>query len=187
MLGKTHIALGLAGITLLTPNVALNQHTAPIAFTTVIISSLLPDIDDDNSLINHKIDFGFKPLGSIIISFLLISLVYLRIIPIFSGIIFEATLLMSIFSKHRSFSHSMLGFLLYLIGIYFSYKIILVPFAIGYSFHLLADMITNSGIELFYPFRKRIGINIINTGSIFDKATMIVGVCIFMIRYFYKV
>lgn len=180
MLGRTHVALGLAGATMM---ININPKTAPITLTTVALASLLPDIDDDNSLINHKINFGFKPLGAVFFTTLLFSLSYLKIIPIISFVVLEISLLLSIFSRHRSFSHSLLGLLIYSIGIYLAYRPIFVSFVIGYSLHLIVDMFTNSGIELLYPYRKRVGIGLISTGSIWDNLIMLFGFLVFMARY----
>ncbi|NNG67552.1 metal-dependent hydrolase [Caldanaerobacter subterraneus] len=180
MLGRTHIALGLAGTTMM---ITINPKTAPITLTAAAIASLLPDIDDDNSFLNRKINFGFKPLGAVVFTALLFSLGYLKVVPFISILVLEVAILLSIFSRHRTFSHSLLGMFVYSTGIYLAYKSVFVPFVIGYGLHLIADMFTNSGIELLYPYRKRIGIGLISTGSIWDNMIMIFGFLAFMSRY----
>jgi inner membrane protein len=37
---------------------------------------------------------------------------------------------------------------------------------LGYVTHLIADSITTSGIPLFYPKHKRIGLRLFDTGSV---------------------
>ncbi|MEQ6359451.1 metal-dependent hydrolase [Thermoanaerobacter thermohydrosulfuricus] len=177
MLGKTHVALGLAGTAMI---ISVNPKTAPVTLATAAFASLIPDIDDDNSFLNHKIDFGFRPLGAVVFTILLFSLSYLKIISVISFIVLETALLLSVFSRHRSFSHSLIGLLTYSIGVYLAYKAVFVPFVIGYSFHIIADMFTNNGVELLYPYRKRIGIGLISTGSIWDTLIMIFGFLVFM-------
>lgn len=60
MLGRTHLAIGLAT----TATVITNPHALPQALITAGISSLLPDIDEEHSLIRRKIDIiPGLPLG----------------------------------------------------------------------------------------------------------------------------
>lgn len=60
MLGRTHLAIGLAT----TAAVITNPHVLPEALITAGISSLIPDIDEEHSLIRRKIDIiPGLPLG----------------------------------------------------------------------------------------------------------------------------
>lgn len=76
------------------------------------------------------------------------------------------------FSKHRGIIHS-LTFLFIISGIIFLiYKEILLPFALGYSLHLLLDAITLNGIRPFYPLNFKIR-GRIRTGGIIEKLAFV--------------
>lgn len=76
------------------------------------------------------------------------------------------------FVKHRGIIHSFtfLGIASFLI--FLLYKEILLPFALGYSLHLLLDALTISGINPLYPlnFRAR---GKIKTGGIIENLIFI--------------
>jgi inner membrane protein len=68
--------------------------------------------------------------------------------------------------KHRSYTHSL--FFPLVIALFGTFHPIFYFIAFGSFMHTMEDMITNSGVYLFYPFyKKRIGIRLFNTGSIF--------------------
>jgi len=70
--------------------------------------------------------------------------------------------------KHRTWSHSIFFIIPFIV-----LGLIINPifYFIGYGIfmHILEDMITNSGVPLFYPLiKKRIGIRIMNTNSFIE-------------------
>ncbi|WP_250930942.1 metal-dependent hydrolase [Clostridium felsineum] len=85
-------------------------------------------------------------------------------------VIIIACMIFSKFTKHRSFAHSILGIVLFIIG----FKLLLgnmsLYFAIGSISHMIADTLTNSGIEVLYPIRKKAALKLIHTVSILDNA-----------------
>ena len=81
------------------------------------------------------------------------------------------------FLKHRGLTHSLLGIaLLYFIlnGIQTYVYQPIEPYInyilLGCISHVLLDMLTPSGVSLFYPFKKRIKIPLIKTGSWLETA-----------------
>lgn len=106
-----------------------------------IIASLFADIDEPESFIGRRL--------------------FLIAIPL--NLIFG----------HRTITHSLLGATIttlvcyILTGQNITYT---VAWAVGYTSHILLDTITNSGTTLFWPYPKKIGINIISTGGIFEFA-----------------
>ena len=147
ILYKTHIAGGLAfGYVLFskipTLNVDIRESKSLIIITSgLILGSLFPDIDHRNSYLSRKI----KP-----ISFITSKLF-----------------------KHREFTHSIAGTILvsYLIYIILGRTNIEImyssmfnkAFTIGIISHIILDMMTVSGVILFYPiYKKRVGIGIFN-------------------------
>lgn len=163
MLYKTHIAGGLAlgyitfnNFNIL--NVDVRESNTLIVITAgLILGSLFPDIDHKKSYLSQKV----KPISFI------------------TSKIF----------RHREFTHSIVGtvivsYLLYTIlskvniePIYTN--MFLKSFVIGIASHIFLDMLTVSGVVLFYPFyKKRVGINIFNHSRIEAKETLITIFCI---------
>lgn len=85
------------------------------------------------------------------------------------------------FTRHRTFTHSGFGCMLFGVGTWMS----LVPFhlhvmavgiMIGYVLHLLADAVSG-GIPILFPWTKRQGLRLIRTSSPWDH--MIGGLALF--------
>lgn len=173
MLYKTHIAGGLAlGYILFSKvpmlNVDITESKTLIIITSgLVLGSLFPDIDHRNSYLSRKI----KPISSI------------------TSKIF----------KHREFTHSIVGTLLFyyllssILGktnIEAMYSTMFIEaFIIGVISHIVLDMLTVSGVVLFYPmYKKRIGIQMFsNNKSKMESKEMMVMVSfiiIALITYF---
>ncbi|MDK2830125.1 MAG: inner membrane protein, partial [Clostridium butyricum] len=166
MLGRTHLAVGLAT----TAAVITNPHALPTALITAGISSLIPDIDEEHSLVRRKIDI--IPGLSLGFPLLLIAdyfLWHFKYLSLLATILFAVYTGFAYFTKHRGFTHSLAGFATFILILALSDKILLMPAMIGYGMHLIADLMTNAGIELLYPYERRFGFHLFNTGSIIDQ------------------
>ncbi|PPI86816.1 metal-dependent hydrolase [Candidatus Pantoea edessiphila] len=107
-------------------------HLIPAVLTTCLI----PDIDHPRSLIGQKLRWISQPI--------------------------------SVTFGHRGFTHSLLA----LITLWFFknvfFRSLLMPddvfqgMILGYFSHIVADMLTPAGVPLFWPYRKRFCIPIIN-------------------------
>ena len=172
MLYKTHIAGGLAlGYILFSKVPMLNvditeSKTLVIITSGLFLGSLFPDIDHKNSYLSRKL----KPLSYV------------------TSKIF----------KHREFTHSIVGtvlvsYLLYVIlgktnidPIYSS--MFNQAFTIGIISHIILDMLTISGVVLFYPIiKKRVGVQMFNSKSKMESKemfVMIIFIIIALVSYF---
>ena len=142
-------------------NVDIRESKSLIIITSgLVIGSLFPDIDHRNSYLSRKI----KP-----ISFLTSKLF-----------------------KHREFTHSIIGtifvsYLLYIIldrtDIETMYSSMFnKAFTIGIISHIILDMMTISGVVLFYPmYKKRVGIGMFNHKSLKIEFKEIFLMIIFLI------
>lgn len=83
-----------------------------------------------------------------------------------SVLIFFLSILSTLFTVHRSFSHSLLGIFCFSISIFLLNSQVFLPFLIGYSLHILADICSNNGVELLFPLRKRFSLINITHGLI---------------------
>ena len=144
MTGKTHLLVGACTGVVAATCVASNS---PLIFgltiTATCIGSIIPDIDNEKSIIGNKIK------------------IFSTIINKISGHrgITHAPLLLLAF-------YVLIFFLLNLNGLG-SYIPVLQGYAIGYASHLCLDILTKGGIPLLYPFsKKRMHILQIKSGGI---------------------
>jgi inner membrane protein len=80
------------------------------------------------------------------------------------------TVLFSFLFKHRGFTHSLLALgIVWFGGQLFIPPALIVPIAIGWGSHIIADAITPAGVPLLYPltaWRFKSGIGIITVGGL---------------------
>lgn len=75
------------------------------------------------------------------------------------------------FVKHRTVTHSLFALII---------AFWINPlFGIGYLTHIFLDMLTPAGIQLFYPWEKKVGVKLIRTGS-FMEFVFLMAICIFI-------
>lgn len=84
--------------------------------------------------------------------------------------------------KHRTLTHSVLAlFVISALGFWISYQIqdmkIWMSLALGYGSHLLLDMLTVYGIELFYPWHYRVKVARFRTGGMVDGLVTVGCLC----------
>ena len=143
MTGKTHRIIGITsgiGYLLWSQNPSYQPATFASVLAISYLGSLLPDIDTSTGDIWHTLPFGHS-LGKVASSFL----------------------------EHRNITHSLLGFSLISWGINVLFhnmpyywglnpNILWLVFVMAYGSHLIADMLTEEGIPLLFPYGKMIGI-----------------------------
>ena len=140
-----------------------NSTDVAIVSALLVAGSLLPDIDISTSYMSRKT----------------------RPISFFT----------SKFFKHRGYTHSIVGILsitliFYLVLGMFSYtedilRMASLSLLIGMSSHVLLDMMTHSGVELFYPLKKRVNagkLTIVNNLA-YGFSELVVAVLLGFIAY----
>lgn len=182
MMGKTHIAIGLAATTFTTPllrwpGVNDSLLTFAVSVGVVALGSLTPDLDRPGSTLSSLVA---GPFGRSRIAALLggVGTIYIsgKFNLRFGGYdlsqilsVIGIILLVMALMKHRGVTHSLIGVVVALyatnafqnLGFYQHYVgvPIVKPFMVGYIAHLLADFISGEigGIAPLYPFvEKRI-------------------------------
>lgn len=175
MTGKTHQILGIsAGLSYF---IARSEPTySPATFGAALVFSyigaLLPDIDQPNSKLWHMLPFGHAV-----------------------GKASDPLL------EHRNFTHSILGLgivgfgLYYLLAAFPNYwgintQLIFIITMIAYVSHLFADMWTNEGIPLLFPYKRFFGLPPkpfdsirIATGQWFENLVIFPALTLFLILY----
>ena len=175
MTGKTHQILGISAAMVYFVAIAAPIYN-PATFGSVLafsyIGALLPDIDQSNSKLWHLLPFG-DTVGKLSDPFL----------------------------EHRNITHSFLG--LGIVGLGFHYLLNSFPTYWGidtilvfnaamlaYASHLFADMWTNEGIPLLFPFKTFFGLPPkpfngarIATGKWFENLVIFPSITIFIIIF----
>lgn len=186
MTGKTYMAIGVAaGLTVSVQQPLQNQIMIVLAS---VLGSLIPDLDHPKSKLNQKL-LLFKNKFYRVLFYLALAggFIYLYFSTRYNvfGLLGITSFLIGV-SSHRSFTHSIIGFLVIsytvkLITINYNLPYIYFGFIMGYALHLLADFFTIKGIQLFYPLKLNVASPIIiNTKSRFEDV-------IFMLLSIYTV
>lgn len=179
MKGSTHAALGLVATTLL---YNVNFHKPSAALITIgaaAIGSYLPDVDHQNSTISNEVFRGSKAIG-ITMCVATIYLMYAGYLKSnIAATIFLGATIASLLTPHRSFSHSIIGMLIFAIAVNYAYPKALNPFMTGYMMHIIADIVSG-GVSILYPLKKEhFGIGLIQTNSAIDSLLGTAGLVVF--------
>lgn len=144
MTGKGHVLFGLSSLYSVQELLSLSLSVPEwvVMGGIVVFSSLLPDIDHPQSTFGRKVKLLSYPISQLF--------------------------------GHRGITHSLLMvliifyFLFYIMPAYyleiFIVKLAMLAFVIGYGSHLVGDMLTPSGIPLFWPIKKRFAFGLVKNG-----------------------
>ncbi|TCO67584.1 metal-dependent hydrolase [Marinisporobacter balticus] len=159
MTGKNHMLFGSVASLYFLPK--LGYEPDIMTTTAAIISSLIPDLDHPRAKINQKILPIKNRLGKIFFycgigSFLLYQYGIENRLTLAIAIL----LIMIGFSRHRSFTHSLIGSFAISSVVFFVLRNtlpypVLLSFIVGLCSHLIGDYMTITGIGLFYPFTDK--------------------------------
>ena len=69
------------------------------------------------------------------------------------------------FTAHRSFMHSLFAAALFSQTVWFFCRPLALPFGAAYLSHLVLDVANRRGIQLFFPFRKRVCLRLCSAGG----------------------
>ncbi len=175
MTGKTHIAIGIsAALTISIGQPIENQVFLVLASA---IGSLIPDLDHPRGKLNQKLLLVSSNFCRILfyISLGVVSIYLSHIIDNNTLKLLGIILILIGISSHRSFTHSIVGFLasasiVKVATISYGLSSIYSGFVIGYGLHLIADFFNPKGIQLFYPLNMNVAFPItIKTNSSLEK------------------
>lgn len=161
MTGKTHTAIGMAiGLTLAFKKPIETQLAIVTAST---LGALVPDLDHPKGELNQKIllinNNFYKTIFYSVVGIVFLYIYSQKNSPLFILLgLFSFVLAVS---SHRSFTHSILGLILFsaiikLTLIEYGSSPIYKGFIFGYISHLLSDLLTAKGIKLFYPIKTNV-------------------------------
>lgn len=189
MTGKTHMNIGFAATAAIFNFTAIptEPKTMITALSLTALGSLMPDIDLENTKISNLFLKLALYLGLLAIPILLIlnknrwdfsSIISLSNLNISGAAILLILIILSKFTKHRTFTHSLLGLMLFSWGGYVllnSSGHLFLYFILGYILHLIADSLTHQGIQLLFPLKSRQAAGIVKTGGLLDTILSIIS------------
>jgi len=193
MTGKTHMAVGVGAATIMLPSNDIKSILGGTALA--VIGSLIVDIDTHKS---KGFIFLKNLLGCAIILIILGLLVKFKFnINIFNYItqnkeltklfpafvIFLILIVLGSISSHRSFTHSIIGFILFTIPIYMMTGELFKWFAIGYAAHILADILNKKEIKILYPIKKGVSLHLCSANGTVDKFLFFCAIGIIILKY----
>ena len=164
---KTHIAVAnLITLSIIKPNTVSSLLITVGAST---LGALLPDVDLKDSTTDKLFDRLMTSLITIIIMGVLINYffninIYNKIKEysniynyLISIILFIVMSYLGSKTPHRSFTHSILGLILYTIILYYSFNTnFIIPYFISHLSHIILDLFNMKGITIFYPLFEKI-------------------------------
>lgn len=156
---KSHIIFGVCFYVIL--STFIDVEISYYGIVGVMIGSLIPDMDHPKSKINNKIlPFQNKIVMMIVYVALGCYLILYSRGDKYTLVILGFILLFTGLSKHRTFTHSLVGIglfymLLWNIGIQYNVKELTNAVVFGIILHVIADFLTVKGIQLFYPASKK--------------------------------
>ena len=183
---KTHVACAnLVSLSLIRPS-SIGELLITIGVST--LGGLLPDVDLKDSTSDKLFDRLMTSLITIIIMSIIINHYFninlYNIIKEYNNIynyivcicLFITMSYLGSKTSHRSFTHSLLGSFIYsaIISYSFNDKIVLI-FFISYLSHIILDLLNKKGIELFYPLKIRLSLNLCEVKGTVNKILFIVS------------
>lgn len=193
MTGKTHMAVGVGAATIMLQSNDIRSILGGTALA--VVGSLIVDIDTHKS---KGFTFLKNLFGCTIILIILGLIVKIKFnINIFNYItqnkeitkMFPALVILLILivlgakTPHRSFTHSIIGFILFTIPIYMMTGELFKWFSIGYIAHILADILNKKEIKILYPIKKGIALRLCSADGNVDKFLFIGSVGIIILKY----
>jgi len=167
--GGTHAALGLAaGVTA----TYVTDPELPQVFVVMagIAASLMPDLDEENSMIYHYVMWDILPnKRRALIGCIGAICLFLAILKFSYGLLLASLYFFAIpVVPHRGFTHSIPALAMVTGMAHDIHPDLTAAVFAGYLSHLLADTLTLSGIPWLWPWGKRFNLARIQTGGVSD-------------------
>ena len=177
---KTHVACGnLISLFLIQPTTVSGLL---ITISSSTLGSLLPDVDLKDSTTDKLFDRLMTSLITIIIMSILIQYFFninlYKIIKSYNNL-FNYLITICLFiimsylgskTPHRSFTHSILGLIIYTAILSHTFKDnIVIPYFISHLSHILLDLLNMKGVALFYPLKFRFSLKLCESSGKFNQ------------------
>lgn len=193
MIGKTHCFTAVAAA------ITIMQPSKPTAIlfgaSLAFLGGLTPDVDLFQSQLGQKISKFIIGIFSVVIILSLIKQYFdFDIFAYFSldeilGSISQGVLLFLLLcsvglnTKHRSFTHSILGGVLFTLCIYLAFPRYYMYFLVGFASHLVLDFFNKKGLQLFFPLEERVCIPICKATNPYVNRALVAGSSLFVVLH----
>ncbi|MDO5390148.1 MAG: metal-dependent hydrolase [Eubacteriales bacterium] len=185
MLGKTHMAVGVASSLLLLP--PANIQELVLGTGAAAIGAVISDIDVGTSESHKEADKIIAVFVLIIAA--MIAVEYVWHLGLYNKIIRSTNaerivmavagfLLICAFGKeqpHRSFMHSVLG-MVSLTGCVTVFLPVVAPyFAVAFLSHLAIDFLNRKGLKLLFPMKKGFSLDLCSSSGLINRCMLWLG------------
>lgn len=184
-MGKTHIAVGTACAL-----AVVGTAGFPGCFAALIggpLGSVACDLDTkSNSYCRDALVSRFIAIGIAVFSVALASIfmesnegliaINIDYQMLTAAFILVLTILLSRFSSHRSFSHSLLALALWIAAFALISPMIAVAFMVGFVSHILLDLLNKKPVHVFYPIGKGFCLKLCYANKLMNTILLICGI-----------
>lgn len=179
MLGKTHMAVGIAaGIAIFQPDSVM---TAAVCTAGTALGALIPDIDVGHSKSRNKVQsiIGMTILITVTLATIEAAFhigIYRQlmsnssVVRILSGFaVFLIACGYGLKTSHRSFMHSFMAGAILTVCVYIIFPMVAEYFAVGFCSHLIIDLLNHRGEQLLFPCKKRFCLDIASSHGLINE------------------
>ena len=190
MMGLTHLFTGTAAAMLYVRPHSLEECLT--AITGGALGGVICDVDI-RTINKQKYNSSIKP-GTTIMLVKNITLIILVIDALLNGymssyirnadksrlfqgiFLFAGLYLIGMFSRHRGFTHSILALFLFTYAVMYLCEPLVISFFIGYCSHIAIDLLNKKPVQLFFPFRKGVCLNLFYSNRVSDKLILSISI-----------
>lgn len=185
MLGKTHMAIGIAAALAVTRPASISEMLLAVGGGAV--GALISDIDSGTSKSHRKADkitilAAVGVLGTIALDYFFHTEIIARITnnAEYGQVIAGALLFIGIcaFGKeqpHRSFMHSLLALVLLSFALNLILEKAVIYFAVGFISHLATDIFNKRKVRLFYPLKGGVSLGLFRAYGLANRIFFAIG------------
>lgn len=194
MTGKTHCFAAVATA------VTIMQPSRPMAIlfgaSLAFLGGLTPDVDLFQSKLGQKVSKFIIGIFSAIIILSLIKqyfdfdiFAYFSMDELLNSIsrgvlLFLLLCSVGLNTKHRSFTHSILGGVLFTYCVYLAFPMYYIYFLIGFVSHIVLDFFNKKGLQLFFPLEERVCIPLCKATNPYVNWGIVAGSVLLLFFYF---
>lgn len=196
MTRNTHLATGIAvSLAAVMPPDFLSLA---VCICAAALGSTIPDIDVSSSKPRKELNTIVGISITSIVVLIALELIFhigiyekieseVKILRILLG--FTLFLLLGLFgtkTKHRTFTHSIVGVLIFSASICLAFPSATVSFTIAMTSHILLDFLNKKRVKLFYPLKKwGISFNLCTANGTANKVICVVSTLIILLELLY--
>ena len=187
MLGKTHAAAGAAAALYIVHPTTIED--AVLAAAGGIAGGLLCDIDSAKTAVHQKVILFLTAVVAILVAGTVMNKIHIDFdkisdvaVTIVSdpriawGAAFVIMCIAAAFTKHRSFSHS----IVFAVAVYFlmshAFRPLAAPLTAGVVTHIVLDLLNNNGVRLFWPLKTKLSCKLCSSSGIVNNLVFYVGI-----------